>query len=159
MLATKGFGVTPILNIVEAIAAISTAIGVLFVWQQVRLSKDQLIEQRDQQVTLFEDELTREYREIIKDIPVKALLGEVLTEEEHRETLGDFYRYVDLSNTQIFLHDKERIRETTWQDWEAGIESHFRRPAFKRAWDEIKSAKAISDDFQELRDMEESWKE
>lgn len=80
-----------------------------------------------------------------------------MTEEEHRETLGVFYRYVDLSNTQIFLHDEGRIRETTWQDWEAGIESYFHRPAFKRAWEEIKLRKEISSDFQELRELESRW--
>ncbi len=145
----KEVAVIPILNTIEAIAAISTAIGVLLLLLQIRQSKNQ-------SQTQFEDELTREYRDIIKDIPVKALLGEELTEEEYRNTLGDFYRYVDLSNTQAFLHNEGRINSKTWKDWEAGIKSYLHRPAFKRAWGKIKSKEEISDNFQELRDLEKS---
>ena len=52
----------------QAIESGATAFGVFFVgWQIWRTRK--------QNITAFEDEMSRQYREILKTIPINALLG------------------------------------------------------------------------------------
>lgn len=129
-------------NVATAIAAVFTAFGA---WAAVRQLR--LLEQ--QSVTSFEDGLVDEYRDIAKELPLDALLGADVSEQEVAKVLPVFYRYFDLSNQQVFLQKQGRIRAETWELWKDGIESNLRRPAFARAWTEI-AAKAIGD-FGELR--------
>ena len=56
-------------NIIEAVAALSAAVGVVLIGIQVALLRKQF-------QTQFEDSLSSEYRSLIKDIPSSALLGE-----------------------------------------------------------------------------------
>src|SRR5258708_39067788 len=113
--------------ILTDVSHIATATGVFVAaWQLWRA--------RRQSITTFEDSLAREYRELAATIPTKALLGEELTEQEYREHFDEFYRYFDLSNEQAFLHQRGRIRRSTWQFWRDGIASNLRRPAFRPAW-------------------------
>ncbi len=124
-----------------AVPVITTAIGVLGgAWQLLRTHQ--------QNVTAFEDSLAREYRELAASLPIKAFLGENLTEQEHEENLDRFYHYFDLSNEQAFLHERRRVRASTWKFWKDGIASNFKRPAFRRAWNEVCRR---SSDFSELR--------
>lgn len=134
------------LDWITAIASFVTAFGVLLAWYQIR-------EARKQARTQFEDNLAREYREIASQFPVKALLGKELDEKEYSEALENLYHYIDLSNEQTFLRQKGRINADTWKSWCDGIKSNLSRPAFKRAWEEIKPH---VNDFQELRRLEES---
>lgn len=138
---------TDLLDWVTAIGSIATAIGIFFTWRQIRLAKQQA-------ATQFEDSIAREYREIASQLPVKALLGEELDEKEYNQALDDLYHYIDLSNEQTFLRQNERISLETWEFWCDGIESNLSRPAFRRAWGEIKSR--TDDSFAELRRLEAS---
>jgi hypothetical protein len=124
------------------VSSMATAIGVIVAAWQLWLA-------HRQSITAFEDSFSREYRELAAALPTKALLGELLTEEEHIEHFDEFYHYLDLSNEQIFLHLAGRVTTGTWKFWHDGIASNLRRPAFKRAWSEI-AARANSD-FAELR--------
>jgi len=100
--------------------------------------------------TQFENELVSEYRNIVNEIPLEALLSEELSQSEHEQNLPEFYRYIDLSNEQIFLRQENQISEKTWRNWCEGIESNFSKPAFERAWCEVKRR---SDSFCELRKL------
>ncbi|MEK7513189.1 MAG: hypothetical protein AAB601_03235 [Patescibacteria group bacterium] len=132
---------------VNAIFNGAMALGAILILQQISLAEKQAR-------TKFEDTINKEYREIIHQIPARALLGEPLTENELHEHLDEFLYYVDLSNEQIFLRSLNRVRKTTWREWNDGMRSNFQRPAFKQAWDLIKSKS--SSDFNELRRLEES---
>jgi hypothetical protein len=133
------------LAIADLVASMATAIGVFVAARQLNVSK-QLAQ------TGFEDQLSRDYRELVRQLPVKALLGEELADEEHTASLDKFFSYVDLSNEQIFLRQSGRIGEVTWQNWCDGIRHNLSRPAFRRAWEEIKLRSA--DSFTELRRLE-----
>ena len=135
------------LELITAIASAATAVGVILAWQQIKLAQEQA-------ATQFEDNIAREYREIALRLPVKALLGEPLDDDEHINQLEDFYHYIDLTNEEIFLRQQNRIRSETWTNWRDGIKSHLAKPAFKRAWDEIKMRAPGS--FDELRRLENS---
>jgi hypothetical protein len=124
------------------IASIATAIGVLVAGWQLVLSKRLASMQ-------FEDDMAAQYRELIRRIPVGALLGEEISEEDYRGALPAFYHYFDLSNEQAFLHERGRIAHSTWNEWRSGIHQNLARPAFLKAWNEVSTR--APDSFDELR--------
>jgi len=130
------------LEILSALSSIATAIGVGVAAYQLRVTQKQ-------GVTTFEDSLVAQYRQVASTLPLKTLLGETLTEEEHKTHLQYFYRYFDLCNEQAFLYRNGRVSETTWESWKEGIRTNINRPAFARAWQEI--ASRAKEDFDELR--------
>ena len=139
---------------IRAIASVMTALGVIFTSIGVFLAWRQILFTKRQAVVQFEDSLAREYREIMQELPVGAWLGEELDDEEYAHALDSFYRYIDLSNTQTFLRKKGRVSAETWEEWCAGIQWNLSRPAFRKAWVEIKTK--AEDIFEELRRLEKS---
>ncbi|KGH27937.1 hypothetical protein P353_16885 [Comamonas testosteroni] len=129
---------------VSAAASTVAAVGVVFAFGQLRVSKD--IAQLQ-----FEDGLAKEYRELASRIPTRALLGQPLPEDQYQRSFDEFYRYVDLSNEQVSLRQRGRIGEVVWRYWCSGIQANLALPSFKRAWLEIQSQ---SNSFQELRRLE-----
>ncbi|MBK6780962.1 MAG: hypothetical protein IPG75_15660 [Gemmatimonadetes bacterium] len=57
--------------------------GVFLAWWQLRLSQRQA-------TTDFEDSLAEQYRNIVHELPVGALLGEDIGETEYKAALDDF---------------------------------------------------------------------
>lgn len=138
-------------EILVDIGSLGTAAGVL-------VTASQLWVNRRQSRTQFEDGLTSRYRDIVRELPIGALLGEEVPSKELREARGVFYRYFDLCNEQAFLHEEGRISGQTWQQWQDGIESNMRRPAFQTAWlREIQPR--IGGDFDEFRRVLDSLKD
>ena len=132
------------LDIFSVLANVATAVAVIVAAWQLVLSQRQA-------VTTFEDSLAKEYRDIAVTLPVKALLGEALSDSEHIDKFDKFYRYFDLCNQQIFLRQSGRVSDKTWQFWREGIISNLKRPAFERAWSEV--AARSNGDFSELRSL------
>jgi len=131
-----------LLSYLNTLAAVGSTVGIIIAARQLNITKKQA-------VTAFEDGITREYRELASRLPTGALLGEALTDEQHRESFDEFYHYFDLSNEQIFLRQRGRLSPATWDYWRDGISSNIRRPAFARAWAEI--SERSNGDFDELR--------
>ena len=129
---------------VSAVASTIAAVGVIFAFGQLRVSKN--IAQLQ-----FEDSLAKEYRELASRIPTKALLGDELSEAEYQSSFDEFFRYVDLSNEQISLRQRARIGPIVWQYWSSGIQANLALPSFNRAWSEIQGK---CDSFQELRRLQ-----
>lgn len=126
------------------ISNVATAIGVaVAAWQ--------LLVTRRQAVSSFEDSLTSQYRSLVKDIPLPALLGEPISEGEMEAALPHFYRYFDLCNEQVFLFHNGRISKKTWVNWEEGIRTNLYRPAFADAWAQIAARADL--DFSHLREL------
>lgn len=130
------------LELLSAIANLATAAAVIVAAWQLVLSKRQA-------TTTFEDSLAKEYRDIAASLPVKALLGEPLSDEEQSDKFDEFYRYFDLCNQQVFLRQTGRVSNKTWTFWQDGINSNLKRPAFARAWSDV--AQRSNGDFSELR--------
>ncbi|MBU1282838.1 MAG: hypothetical protein KJ989_15465 [Gammaproteobacteria bacterium] len=129
---------------ISAFASVVAAFGVFLAFGQLKISKN--IAQLE-----FEDGLAKEYRELASNIPTKALLGVELSEEEFQKSFDELYRYIDLTNEQISLRQRGRVKKEAWSNWLSGIKSNLERPSFKRAWSEIKEK---SNSFQELRRLE-----
>ena len=115
----------------------------------------QLWQRKKQFTTEFEDKLTSDYREIVYEIPVDSLLDDSDSDEYEGE-LKDYYRYIDLSNDQVFLRQENRVSKSTWGNWKAGIETNLERNDFKAAWAEVESKAPNS--FKETRDLKDPSK-
>lgn len=133
---------------ISAFAASVSAIGVVFVWRQLIATKN--IAQLQ-----FEDALEKEYQDLAKGVPTKALRDSDLDACEYKDLFDDCFRYFDLSNTQIVLRQQTRIGDITWKNWCAGMRFNFSLPAFERAWsDVIMRTDDRSDElFSELRKL------
>ena len=112
---------------ISAIAAVVSVLGLLLVWRQLSLTK-KIIQ------LAFKDVLEKENRDLVAKIPTKALLGSDLYADQYREIFDEFFRYFDLSNTQIILRRRDRIGLETWNSWRLGMKFNFSLPAFDRAW-------------------------
>jgi hypothetical protein len=128
------------------IALIFTAIGVV-------TGAASLLWARKQAQTGFEDSLAREYRDITRTLPIEARLGQPAPPSGSPEFLAyidGFFRYIDLTNEQIFLRQVGRVSGRTWAFWWSGIEANLGvdgRPGFLAAWEYIRSE---SGEFDEL---------
>jgi hypothetical protein len=129
----------------EAVTSIATVVLVFLVWRQIRLAGKQA-------TTTFEDSLTEQYRRIMQNIPTDIWLGSELKalNEECRDRCRDaIYRYIDLSNEQAFLHNKNRVTDEAWSEWSDGIKLNMKLPAFEEIWGQVKEKCPAS--FKELR--------
>ena len=133
---------------ISAIAAVVSVFGLLLVWRQLSLTK---------KITqlAFEDALEKEYRDLVAEIPTKALLDSDLDADQYRKTFDEFFRYFDLSNTQIILRRRNRIGLETWNSWRLGMKFNFSLPAFERAWAEVamRTNDHATEFFSELRKL------
>ncbi len=134
-------------ELIQAVSSIATAIGVAVAASQLLLTKRQAQSQ-------FEDSFAEQYRQILRDIPLGALLGKELEDADLRPHLRTFYEYFDLSNEQAFLSAQGRLRKATWRNWREGIEQHFARPAFQQAWRIL--APDLDGSFDELKRLQQT---
>ncbi len=96
----------------------------------------------------FEDDLSREYRQIIAALPAEAFFEDV-EPTVPPETLGIFYRYFDLSNEQLFLGDQRRVSPAVLDQWKDGIAGNLQLPIFDAAWKQV-SARVPENFFKDL---------
>lgn len=78
----------------------------------------------------FEDDLVSEYRgSLDPEVALRALIRRALTEDEEKRLgqLVALYRYFDLTNEQVWLRMRGRIRTSTWSEWYDGIKAHIGR--------------------------------
>ncbi|SNX60179.1 hypothetical protein SAMN06296273_1642 [Nitrosomonas ureae] len=120
----------------------------------VAVAMVQLWRTATQAVTTFEDSTSKEYREITRRIPYKALVGIEMTDAEKNVALNEIYNYMDLCNEQIFLRKAKRVRKNTWNDWQEGMRLNFELPFFQVASNEILNR--LPTTFNELRRVKES---
>lgn len=101
--------------------------------------------------TAFEDDLSREYRATIADLPPEAFYAasDLRLTDRTRQV---FYRYFDLCNEQLFLAKNGRVSSETERQWRDGIRGNLELPAFRRAWIEI-NAHIPQDFFDDLREL------
>ena len=132
------------MSVLGDISSVATAVGALLAGSQLFIFQQTAKSQ-------FEDGLTAQYRAVIRRLPIEALLGRELTQEQYVEALPDFYHYFDLCNEQAYLRQRGRIRRRTWDEWQDGIRQTLARPAFARAWSFV--AARSSDSFDALRSI------
>lgn len=119
-----------------------TLIGAVFAVYQFWINTQQ-------SKTTFEDSISKEYRDIFKNIPYNALIGKALTDEEVNQVANEIYNYMDFCNEQIFLRKTGRVREDTWNNWQEGMCTNFSLPIFISVSNEV--FEELPDIFTELR--------
>jgi hypothetical protein len=129
---------------VEAISNCIVAFGVVVALYQVRAAGRQ-------QVTTFEDGFHKEYREIIRKIPVGVMLGEAL---DPRPFLQQLHSYFDLCNEPALLRKRRRVSDRAWAEWREGMKGNFGLPTFRQAWDQMHEKSP--GEFKELMKLFES---
>lgn len=120
-------------EVIRTVASGGTVVAVLIAARQLLLN-------RRQARATFEDDLSREYRTIIEDLPsdaffVNADRSAQLTESEQKA----MFRYFDLSNEQLRFCHQGRISKGTAKAWREGIEQNLALPRFEQAWSVITS--------------------
>jgi len=125
---------------VTALAASVAAFGVLVAIIQLSFNYRQAR-------TSFEDDLAREYREIMKALPDDAFYktGVYRPRELTPAELRWFYLYFDLTNDQLFLAKRKRVGKRTAENWRVGMKGNLELPAFLQAWDQL--ADQMHEDF------------
>jgi hypothetical protein len=123
-------------------AGVATALGVLFGAAQLLLS-------RGQARTSFEDQLTTQYRDILKPALSEDLLAPLGPEKQ--ELVRPYYEYFDLCNEQVFLRMQGRVGRRTWREWQQGISANLGRGKIAEAWIAVADAEHEFQDFDELR--------
>ena len=103
-----------------ALGSLATAVAVLVAVWQLRIAKEQAR-------TAFEDDLSREYRAIVGDLPPQAfyMKGPEFTADD--KSMRAFYRYVDLSNEHLFLAQLGRVNPKTVEQWQDGIRGNLEK--------------------------------
>ena len=84
----------------NTIASIATAVGVAVAAWQIWAS-------RKLAQTSFEGSLDQQYRKLVMQIPVDALLGRHVSSEKKQEVREIIYNYLDLCNEQAYLRKNE----------------------------------------------------
>jgi hypothetical protein len=87
-------------------------------------------------------------------IPVDALLGRAIPDDERRKVREIIYNYLDLCNEQAYLRNKGRITDARWNEWKQGMENNIKKPAFKDVWDEVKGE--APETFTSLKELEDN---
>ena len=131
----------------NSIASVATAIGVLIatwqIWQSRKLAS-----------ASFEDSYDQQYRELIYRVPVDALLGKKLNEQNHNEAREVIYNYLDLCNEQVYQRSKRRVSKARWGEWRSGIKDNLDKPLISGIWSEVKNN--IPGSFSFLEQLEQS---
>jgi hypothetical protein len=132
------------------IGALATAAGVVLVGVQLAFA-------RRQQRTAFEDDLTREYRDIARTLPPEAFFDQLPDGVVSPDFSAHpaFLRYVDLCNQQAFLRARRRIGRRTWAEWAEGMRDNHARDAFRQAHEHLLTH--MTESFADLRLLTNDW--
>lgn len=114
----------------QTLSSVGTFLGVIFaayqIGQQKRISQSN-----------FEDSLDQQYRSLIREIPVDALIGQEVEEAKKEVTREAIYNYLDLCNEQVYLRKNNRITRERWLIWQEGIEANLNKIEFQKIYKEV----------------------
>ena len=100
----------------------------------------QLYLNRQQSKANFEDDLSREYRDISGAMPSDAFFHDADKRAPMTPAqLQAMFRYFDLSNEQLRFGRQRRVTRKTRRAWQQGIEQNLALPRFERAWIDVTS--------------------
>ena len=132
-----------------ALGSVATAGAVWGGALHLRTARRQLDVVRRNAQTAFEDDLSREYRSIVAELPAPSFYTDQTVPLDD-QTRRAFFRYFDLSNEQLFLGRHRRVSDATLEQWREGIVGNLRLPSFVAAWRDL--VDHLPDDFfEELR--------
>jgi hypothetical protein len=114
----------------EVARSVFSAVAILIALYQIQRSNRQ-------SKTVFEDTISKEYRDLVRGISVKLYIGDPIAENEMIEVRHQLFRYFELTNYQIFLRRCNRISSSTWLTWRDGIQANMKLPVIQKTWDDM----------------------
>src|SRR4051812_20942547 len=115
-------------GVVRTLGSGGTLVAVLIAAQQLLLNRRQIR-------AGFEDDLSREYRSISRELPADAFYADADTSVPlDPDELNAMFRYFDLSNEQLRYCDQRRVSSGTAEAWRDGIAGNLKLPRFDQAW-------------------------
>jgi len=125
------------IEVISSVANVAAAVGVVVVIWQLRLTRQQLR-------AGFERTFVDKYERIIGHVPLGMILGEDIDVEQDAEALRAFFDYFELCEEELYYRAVGKVSTRTWREWWEGIALHFRRPAFRQAWEALKDRVVVS---------------
>jgi len=118
-------------------------IGVGVIWIQTEKLSEQLLMQH------FSD-YTKRYQEIILQFPEDINKKEFVLRgrDDYEKTMRHMRAYIDLCYEEWYLNRRGLIDPEIWRIWEAGVQTAFSKPAFKQAWEIVKSDSNFGKQFE-----------
>jgi hypothetical protein len=149
-----------VLTILTAISIIIlviwNAIQYLHMNKQLKIQNEQLKCQYEQTRLSFYAEYTKRFQEIFLQFPVnigeESFSYEDLEPETRDRTLRYMKVYFDLCSEEFYLYKKGHLDKDAWEEWEDGMDSLFKKPAFKTAWKKMSEAPTLYKDFKVFAD-------
>jgi len=114
-------------------AELATAAGVMVLAAQLQLAR---VAQR----AVFEQSFNDRYDRIAARIPLGELLGDPAKCTKGTETAERVYfDYFSLCEEEVYYRWRKKVSRATWVDWQVGLASNLRRPAFRDAWVDLRA--------------------
>lgn len=95
---------------------------------------------REQWITLF-FEFNKRFAEIRWQLPEDILSDSFDPDKlKDKKLMGYMRQYFILCSEEFFLKEKKRwIERKLWKEWERAIEYYMGKPAFRKAWQEVRT--------------------
>lgn len=124
------------------IALMGVGIAVVALWWQMRALRRQLVLQT------YSD-YTKRYQEIILHFPEEINQSDFsLSSRDDRSSIMRCMRaYYDLCYEEHDLSKRKLIDKQIWQSWFGGMQFALSKPAFRQAWEQIKTDTQYAEDF------------
>jgi hypothetical protein len=103
-------------------------------------------------------EYTKRYQDIILHFPEQVNDDQFnirdLPPEKYEATMRYMRAYFDLCFEEFWLHEKGFVDGEWWDMWKGGMTTAFSRPAFRDAWEIVRSSSKFGDEFLEFVNRE-----
>jgi hypothetical protein len=146
-------------NLVTTVLTIVTILLVIY-WnhkqyqqmqRELKIQNRQLIIQNQQIKLSFFAEYTKRYQNILSHFPENIKSADFsyakLDGPTRAETMRYMRLYFDLCSEEYFLHRNGNLDKEVWKEWEARMTFLFLKPAYREAWNLIKSDSDFYNDF------------
>ena len=121
----------------DKIGQISTIIANIAIVTSIIIALVQVFQNKKIRKAEFEDNIEKEYRIIIKDLPYIVFTEKILEQNIFNYKLDEFYRYFDFTNGEIVLRKQNKIDKKTWENWRDGIKDNMQKKNIKKAFNII----------------------
>jgi len=124
------------------VALVGVAVAAVALWVQIRALRKQLVLQT------YSD-YTKRYQEIILHFPEDINQSDFdLSSRDDRSDVMRYMRaYYDLCYEEHDLSKRRLIDKQIWLSWLGGMQFALSKPAFRQAWEQIKTDTQYAEDF------------
>ena len=131
-------------NLLPFLALLGTLAAIYFRYRSVQ---KQLTIQNFSNYTQRYQAIILNFPENINDQDFKL---DTLSKADRAKLMRYMRAYFDLCSEQLFLYRSGLLDKKIWAEWREGIFSAISKPAFRQAWETVRTDTAYSRDFRQL---------